>query len=155
HKTQDIGGPRPDGAGKGREPMSYRAVSLLAVSVLALGAAGAALAQDVTGGKPDFTGSWTTYRAANVAGAFTAPAGAPKLTPEAQRHADDYNSLIQGTNHAPGNSCVGGGMPSSMLGSGGYPMEIIQRPEQVFILYEAHNEIRRVYIGDEAGNPEE
>ena len=35
-----------------------------------------------------------------------------------------------------------------MLGSGGYPMEIIQRPDQITIIYEAHNEIRRVYFGD-------
>ena len=35
-----------------------------------------------------------------------------------------------------------------MLGSGGYPMEIHQRPEQIIIVYEAHNEVRRVYLGD-------
>jgi hypothetical protein len=35
-----------------------------------------------------------------------------------------------------------------MLGSGGYPMEIHQRPEQIIIVYEAHSEIRRVYLGD-------
>ncbi|HXS30476.1 MAG TPA: hypothetical protein VN755_06550, partial [Steroidobacteraceae bacterium] len=35
-----------------------------------------------------------------------------------------------------------------MLGSGGYPMEIIQRPEQITVIYEAHNEIRRIYFGD-------
>ena len=45
-------------------------------------------------------------------------------------------------------------MPGSMLGSGGYPMEILQRPEQLFVVYEAHNEIRRIYIGDEAENPD-
>ena len=39
-------------------------------------------------------------------------------------------------------------MPGSMLGSGGYPMEILQRPEQINITYEAHNEVRRVYLGD-------
>jgi hypothetical protein len=38
-------------------------------------------------------------------------------------------------------------MPGSMMGSGGYPMEIIQRPDQITIVYEAHNEIRRVYFG--------
>jgi hypothetical protein len=43
---------------------------------------------------------------------------------------------------------VGTGMPGSMLGSGGYPMEIIQRPEQITIVYEAHSEIRRVYFGE-------
>jgi hypothetical protein len=35
-----------------------------------------------------------------------------------------------------------------MIGSGGYPMEIHQRPEQIIVVYEAHNEIRRVYLGD-------
>src|SRR5262249_57852017 len=35
-----------------------------------------------------------------------------------------------------------------MLGSGGYPMEIIQRPDQITIIYEAHNEIGRVYFGN-------
>ena len=34
-----------------------------------------------------------------------------------------------------------------MLGSGGYPMEIVQREEQINIVYEAHNEARRVYFG--------
>ena len=34
------------------------------------------------------------------------------------------------------------------MGSGGYPMEIIQRPDQITIIYEAHNEIRRVYFGN-------
>jgi hypothetical protein len=38
-------------------------------------------------------------------------------------------------------------MPGSMLGSGGYPMEIIQRPDQITVVYEAHNEIRRIYFG--------
>ena len=41
-------------------------------------------------------------------------------------------------------------MPGSMLGAGGagYPMEIIQRPEQMTIIYESMNEIRRIYFGD-------
>jgi hypothetical protein len=43
--------------------------------------------------------------------------------------------------------CLGTGMPGSMLGSGGYPMEIIQRPDQITIIYEAHGETRRVYFG--------
>lgn len=104
--------------------------------------------------RPDFSGAWTTYRSANVAGAFTAPGGAPQYKPDAQKMIDDYRAVIEGTDYSPGNACVGSGMPSSMLGSGGYPMEIIQRPEQIFVIYEAHNEIRRFYIGDEAGDPE-
>jgi hypothetical protein len=39
-------------------------------------------------------------------------------------------------------------MPGLDDGSGGYPMEIIQRTDQITIIYEAHNEIRRVYFGN-------
>ena len=102
---------------------------------------------------PDFSGAWTTYRGAGGAGAFSAPQGEIKLTEKAQAARKDYLSVTEGTDHGPGNSCVGYGMPASVLGSGGYPMEIIQRPEQLFVIYEAHNEIRRIYIGPEAGDP--
>ncbi len=104
--------------------------------------------------KPDFSGAWTTYRGNGGAGAFTAPQTQLKLKPAAEKARQEFISITEGTNHGAGNSCVGGGMPSSMLGSGGYPMEIIQRPEQLFVIYEAHNEIRRFYLGDEAGDPE-
>ena len=103
--------------------------------------------------KPDFSGSWTTYRGNGGAGAFAAPPGEIKLTAEAMKARQDFISVTEGTNHGAGNSCVGYGMPASVLGSGGYPMELIQRPEQLFSIYEAHNEIRRIYIGDEAEDP--
>lgn len=119
----------------------------LAVLAAAIVAAPLAMAQ------PDFTGTWTTYRGDGGAGAFAAPQGTLKLTPPAQAARRDFESVTEGTNHGAGNACVGYGMPASMLGSGGYPMEIIQRPEQLFVIYEAHNEIRRFYLGDEAGDP--
>lgn len=122
-----------------------------ATLVLAALAASAVQAADM----PDFSGAWTTYRGNGGAGAFAAPGGQLKLKPVALKAQQDFASVTEGTNHGAGNSCVGYGMPASMLGSGGYPMEIIQRPEQLFVIYEAHNEIRRIYIGDEAGNPED
>lgn len=104
--------------------------------------------------RPDFSGAWTTYRGnPGAAGASGRQLGEMKLTAEAAKARQDFISITEGTNHGAGNSCVGSGMPASMLGSGGYPMEIIQRPEQLFVIYEAHNEIRRLYIGDEAENP--
>jgi len=102
---------------------------------------------------PDFSGAWTTFRGAQGAGAFFAPSGDPLLTEEAQAARSDFQAVTEGTNHGSGNSCVGYGMPASVLGSGGYPMEIIQRPEQLFVIYEAHSEIRRIYLGDEIRNP--
>jgi hypothetical protein len=67
---------------------------------------------------------------------------------EAKAKVQEYQRLIAGTGETPGGYCLGTGMPGSMLGSGGYPMEIIQRPDQITIVYEAHNEIRRVYFGN-------
>ena len=52
-----------------------------------------------------------------------------------------------------GNACVGYGMPESLMGSGGYPMEIIQHPDQVLIVYELHNEIRRLFLPGEQADP--
>jgi hypothetical protein len=114
-------------------------------------AAGATQAADPP---PDFSGAWTVYRG-DAFGRAAVGLGDPALSPTAQAAREDFLALTEGTNHGAGNACVGYGMPASVLRSGGYPMEIIQRPEQLFVIYEAHNEIRRIYIGDEAGNPAE
>ena len=102
---------------------------------------------------PDLTGVWTTYRGpggAGRGGGGGARGAQPELPlrPEAKAKVQEYQRLIAGTGETPGGYCLGTGMPGSMLGSGGYPMEIIQRPDQMTIIYEAHNEIRRVYFGN-------
>jgi hypothetical protein len=70
------------------------------------------------------------------------------FTPDAQKKVAAYRALVTPTGDTPGGYCLGTGMPGSMIGSGGYPMEIHQRPEQIIIVYEAHSEIRRVYLGN-------
>ena len=98
---------------------------------------------------PDFTGVWTNAGGPGIGGATNAaPPAPPPLTPLAQKRLAAYTKLVGGTDDSPGRWCTGTGMPGSMLGSGGYPMEIIQRPEQITVIYEAHNEIRRIYFGD-------
>ena len=121
----------------------------LCAALLAWGVCSAAVAAE----PPDFSGAWTVFRGAQGAGRFGAPSGEVKLTAAAEKARDDYMAVTEGTNHGPGNSCVGYGMPASVLGSGGYPMEIIQRPDQLFVIYEAHNEIRRFYLGDQIRDP--
>ncbi len=103
--------------------------------------------------KPDFSGVWTVYRPPGAApGPGRAATGAfprdPPLTAEAKAKVAEYRSLVEPLGLTPGGACVGYGMPSAMLSSGGYPMEWIQRPEQVTVVYEAHSEIRRIYIGN-------
>ena len=103
------------------------------------------------GTRPDFTGLWTTYAEPGAArGGGPGRGGGPPLpmTEEAQKKVAAYRALIGTSGDTPGGYCLGTGMPGSMLGSGGYPMEILQRPEQINITYEAHNEVRRVYLGD-------
>jgi hypothetical protein len=97
---------------------------------------------------PDFSGVWTLHLEPGQT-PFGFPGAAAKLpfTPAARRKVDEYNALIAAGGDSPGGWCLGSGMPASMLTSGPYPMEIIQRPEQITVIYEAHSEIRRIFMG--------
>ena len=128
--------------------MSRTLVTLVAAGCLA---ASAAALSGQTPQRPDFTGVWTSYTEPGAArGGGPGRGGGPALpmTDEAQKKVAGYRALIGTSGDTPGGHCLGTGMPGSMLGSGGYPMEIVQRPEQINITYEAHNEVRRVYLGD-------
>lgn len=118
---------------------------LVSVELAALG-----FAQAPRVNTPDLTGVWTTYRGGGAGRGGGARGAQPELPlkTEGKAKVQEYQRLIAGTGETPGGHCLGTGMPGSMLGSGGYPMEIIQRPDQITIIYEAHNEIRRVYFGN-------
>lgn len=127
----------------------------LKISRIAAGFGAALLcAMTAAAATPDLTGVWTT--AGPSTGGNSAPQAGPlPLTPYGQARLDAYRKLTDGTDDSPGRWCVGSGMPGSMLGSGAYPMEIIQRPEQITIIYEAHSETRRIYLGDRNAAPED
>jgi hypothetical protein len=120
------------------------------------GFSGGAFAQEIDG-HPDFSGLWASYNAPGTAGGGPGRGGnnSGALTPLAQQKVDAYRAVTEGTNHSPGAYCVGSGMPSSMVGSGGYPMEILQHPRQINVTYELHGEMRRIYIGDHGFAPED
>lgn len=118
----------------------------LVLGIAFLAAPAVAAGAQETAERPDLTGIWTWYR-----GGDGGPLGSgwpenPPLTEKAEEKIAEYQALVEPTGDTPGGFCLGTGMPGSMLGSGGYPMEIIQRPEQITIIYEAHSEIRRVYL---------
>lgn len=101
--------------------------------------------------RPDFTGVWGTYRdPAAPAPVRGAPQPPLPLHAEAQAKVDAYRALVAPTGDTPGGFCLGTGMPGSMLGSGGYPMEIVQHEKMLLVVYEAHAEIRRIYLGEPA-----
>lgn len=96
---------------------------------------------------PDLTGVWAV-----AGGDFGGRPGTPTpglpFLPEAKRRHEAFNAIVSPTGDTPGGVCLGAGMPGAMLGGGSYPMEIIQRPEQITIIYELHGETRRVYFGN-------
>jgi hypothetical protein len=106
--------------------------------------------------RPDFTGVWTNPGRSALGGTTAVGNQEPlPLKPEAKARVDAYQKLVAKTGDSPGGVCLGTGMPGSMLGSGGYPMEIIQRPEQITIIYEAHTEVRRIYFGERNASQED
>ena len=125
--------------------------ALAALSTLAVSTAQAADAPH-----PDFSGVWTWNRENGGAGrADMAWPKDPPFTPLGKAKVAEYRALVEPQGLTPGGACVGYGMPASMLGSGGYPMEWIQRPEQVTVIYEAHNEVRRIYIDQPRPDPKD
>ena len=100
---------------------------------------------------PDFSGVWGPYRAAKNAPFAPPPAGPLVLKPEyakpyEARRAEEAASNQRGEQLATGGSqCIPYGVPT-MMSVAVYPVEIIQRPEQVTIVSEAFSEVRRVYL---------
>jgi len=123
---------------------TLQAAALVAACALAVPGAQAAPA---TAKRPDFNGIWNFFMepGSNPFG-FGPPVKLP-FKPDAQAKVDEYSRLTGPTQDNPGAFCLGYGMPASMLFSGAYPMEIIQQPDQITLIYEAHNEIRRIYLG--------
>jgi hypothetical protein len=119
------------------------AAALVAVALVG----GKTLAQD---NHPDFSGVWTAYHEPGAKpGAFRPGMGPPlPLTPEGQKQVAAYHALVDPSADGPGAHCLGTGMPGSMLSSGGYPMEIVQTPNEIVVIYEAHTEVRHIYLGD-------
>jgi hypothetical protein len=101
--------------------------------------------------RPDFTGVWGVYREPGQPRRLRPePVGDLPIKAEAQVRVDAYHALVEPTGDTPGGFCLGSGMPGSMLGSGGYPMEIVQHDDLIVVIYEAHNEIRHIYLGEPA-----
>lgn len=97
---------------------------------------------------PDLSGVWTYYKEPGKP-AFERSGAALDLpyTALGRAKVEEYRALVAPGSDNPGAHCLGSGMPESMLFAGVYPMEIIQRPEQITVVYEAHSEIRRLYLG--------
>ena len=99
---------------------------------------------------PDFTGLWMAYREPGQGrfSGFGGPMPNLPLTEEGKRRMDEYRKLLGPDQANPGAYCVDYGVPSMMQMPGFYPIEFIQKTDQLTIIYEVENETRRIYIGD-------
>lgn len=120
--------------------------AVAACAALVFGPAGAQPGADA--GRPDFTGVWTWNLSAgeNPVQSLRAQAQDLPYTGAARARVEEYQEMARLSLENPGSLCVQFGMPQAMLFSGGYPMEIIQRPEQVTVIFEAYSEVRRIFI---------
>src|SRR5688500_6014447 len=64
------------------------------------------------------------------------------LTSAAQERLRTFNP----TRHDPTSVCMPYGMPRVMTALGAFPMEIVQSDSQVTMLFDAHDEVRRVML---------
>lgn len=132
-----------------KKPRALRALIVAAVTSVCGGIISVAEAQ-----RPDFTGVWETYRGAPSGSGFGGPRAGLPLTEEGRRRVDEYRQLsgperLNGAAH-----CADYGVPAVMSLPGSYPIEFIQKPDQLTIIFEANNETRRIYIGDRQLPPE-
>jgi hypothetical protein len=98
---------------------------------------------------PDLTGIWTMDPNGKGGVSLNGTPGfeqSAPFTPEARRKLAEYHALVDPTGDSPGAHCVTHGMPQAVFLGGDYPVEFVQRPEQLTIIYETQNEVRRVFL---------
>lgn len=89
---------------------------------------------------PDLSGVWMAFAAINPDGGF-----APKYSAEGQATLDAFASQFKAIPET-GAYCVPGGMPSVMLGTVSYPVEIVQTESRLVMLAELEMQVRRVFL---------
>ncbi|MEY2852956.1 MAG: hypothetical protein RL030_88 [Pseudomonadota bacterium] len=102
-----------------------------------------------TAAPPDLTGLWTMQPNGKAGAALNGPGDFERtapFTPLARKKLAEYHALVDPSGDSPGAHCVPHGVPLALFLGGGYPVEFVQRPEQLTIIYETHNEVRRVFL---------
>jgi hypothetical protein len=90
---------------------------------------------------PDLSGVWMAFAVENPAGA----GNAPQYSPEGQARLDGFAAQFTSIPET-GAWCYGTGMPSVMLSTVSYPVEIVQHPSRLVMLAELEMQVRRVYL---------
>lgn len=135
--------------------------SALLLAETAVVAQGAAAPAETKYGARDIGGTWERYPT-QFAGsgsdanspARPAPVPDPPLKPEyfgPWRVAQDEAAALSRAGVPPATNythCIGEGMPGMMQAM--FPMEVLDTGDQITIIQEAYNQVRRIYVGEEA-----
>ena len=89
---------------------------------------------------PNLSGVWMAFAAVAPDGGF-----APKYSAEGQATLDAFSSQFKQIPET-GAFCVPGGMPSVMLATVSYPIEIVQTENRLVMLAELEMQVRRVFL---------
>ena len=94
---------------------------------------------------PDLSGVWMAFAVENPAGT----GNAPQYSPEGQARLDEFAAQFTSIPET-GAWCYGTGMPSLMLSTVSYPIEIVQHESRLVMLAELEMQVRRVYLDGRA-----
>ncbi len=98
---------------------------------------------------PDLSGVWMAFAVENPDGG----GNAPRYSPEGQATLDAFAAQFSSIPET-GAWCYGTGMPSVMLSTVSYPIEIVQHASRLVMLAELEMQVRRVYL-DGRAHPED
>ena len=90
---------------------------------------------------PDLSGVWMAFAVENPDGS----GNAPRYSPEGQATLDAFAAQFSSIPET-GAWCYGTGMPSVMMSTVSYPIEIVQHPTRLVMLAELEMQLRRVYL---------
>lgn len=96
-------------------------------------------------GRPNFSGVWILTTADRV----VMPETNGELTPEAKANLDHFKKYYEGDNADPAiKVCLLKGMPwTSLIRARDYPVEIDQRDDRIYMMFELYDQYRAIRIG--------
>jgi hypothetical protein len=95
--------------------------------------------------RPDFSGTWMPERSAELGWKGFPRDGWP-YTEYGQQLQDEYQAVFDPTKDDPSFFCVQPGMPESMAQFAPFPLEIIQRDNDVTMFFEAWSQYRKIWM---------
>ena len=91
----------------------------------------------------DFSGMWVPAEQKLV---IRPDMNNPKYTDKSQQEIDRLKTDFDLKTDDPGRFCLPNGMPWIVATRAPFSVEILQQPQQIYMLYEAHSDVRRIFM---------